>query len=555
MNSARMLRLAAACGFLLALGAAGGPCRAQDGELLQGTARWDLDLVRDYFRQSQGIELPAEPTFVNSGMLSRVNPEFAHRVRVLLAVYEAQGGRSDAAIGLIRDTGGLRDAALQRRLWSLGRRIRLEPRLFEGMFLTMPAGDGSRPDHWELIPVAERNAKNSGEFRERGRTTYGPVTNAWISYHNLGLAVDVGVARNAAFRKVTQAAADLGMIWGGWFGSRPEEVERVCLLGRDPSYAGRSETPGWDEGHFEWHPGVRDAAALEGSMGKALGTDQLHTGYAWKLPATIYVRPSGSRGRTLFVHQLGADASWIVLRRMRMVTGDPAGQWSGAWYTYDPPVRLFPVYIPTITLSSPRSGAEPPAMTTTIRMKLYNRIVASNGQVSFQHFDYEGACEYRPDYRLNNWENFAVQYGWRKDPGWERFRRFRDTSEYDVSTSISLRSVQPVTVQSRDVDADGYTSDHDGTLAAGTWRSNVSLSCAWNRDRGKIGVPHQNTAWDNWDLVETYDFGSGTSSGSPLTVAPRLPEGAFDRPEAPEWTAAKLRPPVPSRPSDGILPK
>ncbi|MBI3925152.1 MAG: hypothetical protein HY319_06395 [Armatimonadetes bacterium] len=54
---------------------------------LSGTAQWDFELVREYFLKEHGVQIAPNVTFQNDGMLAHVNPEFAKRIRAMMAVY------------------------------------------------------------------------------------------------------------------------------------------------------------------------------------------------------------------------------------------------------------------------------------------------------------------------------------------------------------------------------------------------------------------------------------------------------------------------------------
>src|SRR5438034_4276790 len=314
---------------------------------LQGTMgadAWWPAMVQDAMEQALHIKhfrLPPAP-YPGHGakrfdkktdeMLTDINQEYARRVNVLMAVYQASGGDKRASVveplGIAEATGGLRSLEEQHEIYKECRRLK-------------KGGNKNKPEDWELIPPAERvgkwGAKNEPMWTEApgmsvpvlaamprviplapncpvvkakkaGNVVYefmGPVTSVWQSYDNLGLAVDlVERIRDPDDKQKTKEALpndpeggtgpgfhEAAMAWYNLLRAAEALGMRAGSYWRD-----KNGRPDPDPAHYEWHPKIHDInnAPAPKTPGKALNDDQVDAGYAWKIPQKLYVTsPTG----------------------------------------------------------------------------------------------------------------------------------------------------------------------------------------------------------------------------------------------------------------------
>jgi len=491
------------------------------GPYIEGTAAWDAELVRSYFRKFQEVDIGAgTPDYPGRAMLDDLNPEFGRRIDVLMAVYQAHGGND---IGIAPRTGGLRSAADQLALYQQCREIRTGAN-------GRPVGDGSRASDYQEIPAARRTAANCPAGR--------PVTSVWVSWHNLGVAVDFGLYVNGRYNngplpqvsdpwlRMVQAAADLGMIWGGWFP--------------------------WDPAHFEWHPKEDSASGVAGAVsGTALTDDQIDAGYDWKLPTKLFVWYSDPdpKEELLRVFDLNADSGWVVITKSRVIKGHGGDEWQGHWSTFDPPLRAFPIWIPAVKLVlNENAWPEDERLRSQCQMKqdMDFHTLWSDGTPSEQAVSQSGKLIYAPSVDVFDRQKEANVVVGQGGAGRQPYAWLVGNSIYTTRVSIEPvragdASMQTITTRGRDVGHDGYTTDDESELD-GWMEPMVYMEFAWNRDTGEVGVDPMLVA--NIDPNASHALQSQVrfENGGGMAVAYHLPDGAWDCPEAPEWPAENKKP-------------
>ncbi|MEW6278843.1 MAG: hypothetical protein AB1758_09490 [Candidatus Eremiobacterota bacterium] len=512
--------------------------------LLSGRASWSPELLQEYVRKRYQVSIPARPApFPNEAMLDELNPEFALRLRALKAFHQADGGTPN--VGLVAGTGGLRSAQDQRRIYAICRRKRS---VFVNGFLT-PL-DGSRKEHWEDIPESERTDQNCPRHADGTR---GPATRAWVSWHQLGVAADFAVPTrsesSSSFGRTMQLAGDLGMIYGGWWGRVPGRwaggdpegcvvAPRGQTTRREGTGTWIPEQLGWDPGHVEWHPKLNDPERLAGQSGTALRADQVDAGYDWKIPGSVYLyqaRPS--EPGSLHVVELTVRNNWLCASRWRALQGDPATTWSGTWARFDPPLPLFPAYIPTDTLAR-TEGVYPEDLQhrTTVQVQLEGYSQSHDGVsiVQKHHLRQTGRVEYVPFLQVEDMLKVAGRLYATRSPDAQRYVNFRNLYAYTLHATQSALRI-PVDTPMRTVDADGYT--RDATVQVPCHAESVGVVMVWDRERGRVGLL-QNPEEGALDLGPTQQHADGTVS----TLSAGLPPGAWEQADPPAWTPANPRP-------------
>lgn len=549
---------------------------------LEGTASWDIELVREYIKKVQKVDMAATPApYPQQDMLSKVNPEFAKRVDALMALYQAHGGDKSPEVvkdlGIVPKTGGFRRPQEQIELYKECRRIK--------KIAGKPVGDGSKPEHWEIIPPAERVAGWATEYERRivplrieegdsivlhvprdqklepnchvfrlawdYRTqthveVMGPVTHTWVGWHNYGLAADFSQVISAvvdgkkiqalalpigqnnvkkkAFEKMLDAVGSLGMTWGGWWQGAKN-----------------------DPAHVEWHPRLRDPDKLTPSeTALALTAEQM--GYKWKIPSRIFLL--GRLGwfgtvMRLTVLELVAEGGWISVKGQRTLYYDSPDRFRGFWTSYDPPVKLFPVYIATTKLERDE-GKWPEDVKwrgkTTVTLRSFVESVDATGKVAHaMHSESTGVGHFGYQLYVTDWQKAGIPSIEGKFTNAGHYARLRDSSVYEISVSILVLNdpKERVSTKSRDV-RDGYTSDSSvegqdnilNMLPQG-WGG---LRLAWNRDNGMIDAEVRLVKVEGGQV---YDL---TNTDSQETVLDRLPNYVRDREKAPAWTSPNPRP-------------
>jgi hypothetical protein len=519
-------------------------------------------------------------------MAARLNGEFVKRLNAVMAIYQALGG--DTNLGIESLSGGLRSADDQITLFKKCRRIRVEEHLSEsGKLQVQPVGDGSKESDWEEIPQSERtgeglvsqeikidghgtrgDAEKHGPLQDCGVKwvkqmpngdvyghTYGTVTEAWVSWHNLGLAADLteilvdkkgkvyqnGLASNSAWNRLTATIfGDLGMTWGGWWP--------------------------WDPDHIEFHPQMPSPRNI-GQPGQPLPDSQLRTQYTWKLPATVfdYRVDIDPKQNILWVYTFGTqDDGTITLKALRTIKGEQSGAWDGDWATFDPPIPLFPAYIPTISLH--RNSQKHPEdvkfdSDTTVTAYSYIKNYWSDDKPSFDWRKHVGKVHYTLDLKMENRQFEANRaYGMsvayykpnRPNPEYDRIRKLwhylAHTSVYDLRAVLSGDILAMGQQTGRRSDHDGYTEELDMALGASIGNRMGIIEFGWDRDGGKVGSGMVTAREQKGQYLLTE---ASPMEGGPFTVSDKLPPGAWDMPEPMQEPPANPKPKDKPKPNEG----
>src|SRR5271168_750514 len=141
------------------------------GQMLTGEGHWDMSMVQEYCKKLYHIDVPAAPApypetdtekNAHRSLLGTLNPEFRKRVDAVAAIYQAfcQFYTQHNVIGIIPGVGALRDSKNQRDIYAIGRHK------------VPPTASGTHKSDWKP---------------EKGP---GTKTQAWVSWHQLGMAVD-----------------------------------------------------------------------------------------------------------------------------------------------------------------------------------------------------------------------------------------------------------------------------------------------------------------------------------------------------------------------------
>ncbi|HLW47866.1 MAG TPA: M15 family metallopeptidase [bacterium] len=599
-----VLNLVVACAVTTALviSAPGAPATGAGTGFLQstmGTDAWWIAMVQISMEQLLKVHIPAAPApYPGHGlqrrdkktdeMLADLNQEFAKRLNVLMAVYQASGGDKRPSVveplGITEGDGGLRSSDKQHELYKECRRLKTGAN-------GKPVGDGSKPEDWEEVPPTERvgdptgqklvpyaapgvpafgwtlqptgGKKNCHLFEEVkvGNIIYeivGPVTWTWDSWHNFGLAVDLAERIQVAGQKEPPRALPGDPKGGPGGGDAGRAWNNVYLAAEAFGMVlGARWDKDRDPGHFEWHPKLHHIKPAPGTSGKALGPDKVDAGYSWKIPQKIY--EANSSGLTVASVSIGAlrvfelveDRGWIAVRGEHYLTGEKDKAWTGSWLTFDPPIRLFPAFIPTDQLSL--SGDADPrwqGITTVTR-------------VHYEFNAHPSAINYYKDQVRVSYSIVATVHDFLKeadahDPAHHpseaaRYKRVWDHYVYAVYGRAGILADAKGQRQHRQVSG-GCSFDDKGEAAYRRGDPLVwDLHLAWNRDTGAVGGWVGNVGSGNqpvYDIVP--DVGKGDS------VYGALPQGAWDIPTAPPLpTASPCRtppPPPPSPPSPGLQP-
>jgi hypothetical protein len=332
--------------------------------------------------------------------------------------------------------------------------------------------------------------------------------------------------------------------------------------------------------------------------------DETGSGDAWRLPSRIYIsipRNCPTCYATLHVLDLKVEDDVILLVKSRTINISDGHRY-GHWYSYHPPVPLFPA-----TTDVARFAFET-ERTTRVTSSFYSADGAGSGaRGPRQHSEYAGKASYQQTLHITNWPIVADELVSRRTPGWEKYQKLKQVPVYDVEFDLRF-SLHDVVGRARDVDRDGYTTDStipggsgpgspvpqdaiaapeprpqeqaDGaapylTGAAGRIRERAA---DWLRDRlaqdretlgpgsgnasgspqsgpAANGPPHAVTLGMRWFRAEGRitpryrgdDIVRHVIDGEPgpfdYTVSATLPEGAFDIPRPPQWTPPNPRPP------------
>jgi hypothetical protein len=493
-----------------------------DGSLLTGKDQWDPDVVRQFFKHEFSLDIgPGPGDYPNRQMLtgltrtchyddggtytvtSHANAEFAKRVDVLMAVYRAKGGKD---VGIVPCDGALRSEDYQLHLYKKGRHD--------------PAGPNGQ------TPVAQWVQDDPHAKCVSGAM----VTCETVSWHNVGLAVDFGQFTAAgkydngdkflqedAWGKVYESMADLGMLSGAYYG---------------------------DNGHVDWHPYLLKPADA-GQSGTA--ATNVNAGYAWKLSSTVYSWSPVSH--SLNVIDFGSDGNWITVKDSRRIETQDDGGFRGIWVTYNPAIKLFPAYTPTVRFENWNHLYQ---AATTVEVKTYVKSVFANGSRD-GWTDHKGSLEYFSYFGLRDLQNeadvalnIAKQYGSNSQEykdAVKLWRILRANSFYSVSFELhETGSGHPCPYKRHEVmhitDAKDQTSDEEGTDQFGSKALLEANDLAgfgglgWNRDTGAVGFYDIISGSDTYNLRSTLYgfFGEKTHIRSS-----KLPAGAKDQTAPPSW--------------------
>jgi hypothetical protein len=230
---------------------------------------------------------------------------------------------------------------------------------------------------------------------------------------------------------------------------------------------------------------------------------------AWRLPQKIYVwLPSrcATCSSTLHVLQLETEDDGIFLAKSRTISISHDAV-EGYWYTYRPPVPMFPASIEAGRLAydgesstdlmvsfyrqnrgrpgsthrpapapdraeperppepaSPNRGLEGHLVDISLQLARQQAVEYWREQMSQpvstpgiggrrQHAEQTGTASCRHLLRVSNWPAIAAEL-----PASEAYRPLRQIPVYDVVVDLRFEQADP-TERARDVDPDGYTSD------------------------------------------------------------------------------------------------
>lgn len=523
------------------------PLGGSGGTFLEGTATWDMEMVREYYKREYQLDVMAEPdAFPRQEMLDRMNPDYKNRFKAAIAIYQSMGA---GELGILPGPGGLRTAQMQIDLFKKCRRVK---RGINGR----PVGNGSERAHWEEIPAGERTAANCPD---------GVVTGSWGAngWHAYGMAVDVAWFRNGIFTRsesgignalvpdltsplhgnkwhlTTDLVGDLGLCPGLWWSSRRK-----------------------DKPHLELHPRLSHAPFPEdanlprlqaGVAGTALTNDQIEAGYEWKIPEKIFIWQYNVNNprmtQYLWVYEFIEKENWIYLKKMRTVELAGTGEWTGSWTTFEPEVRLFPTWIPTLTFRRNEKNwpddVRRRGETRVTMEQFYHQ--GSAGKFSTDRRQMTGIAHYYPDLDVKDRQKEADLKFWREAHAKEQWVALQKTSIYDVEAVIhgieGGEATKTIMVKGRQTDPEGYMRNdwnraEEGFILSG----GKGLRFAWNRDTGEVGV-HDVTDVD--DLVTVFSLKPLRCSerGDCTVVSSELPRGAFDQEAPPDWPPVRKRPP------------
>ncbi|MEW6278011.1 MAG: hypothetical protein AB1758_05265 [Candidatus Eremiobacterota bacterium] len=540
-----------ACLLLIALGVLCRPPEARGQPTnLSGTASWTQEcreLVCDFVRKTYHMEIAAAPQAypTQTTAAGELNAEFVNRLNLVVALWQAHpeggaqgGGRN---IGLRPGDGGLRQAEDQRRIFRRGRTLR-------------PGGDPN----------------NHADYRETGPV----VTGAWTSWHQVGLAADMTLYQNGAYvpdvspgpgRPGPQQvfvdgpawaqARQLGMDMGMWPGAHFRRADPAHLEWH-PKYSAV-----WNDvlDFIQDHPGTQEGAAAA----------DIDAGYDWTIPSTVhyFVEDHGKPGHHE-VTDLVARDGWLCVQAYRILYhGDQAASWAGIWVTLDPPLPLFPAYMPVhrVDLSS---GSDPRdsrwRRESSFTLHAYRQDVAGGKVTGRFYVQQSGSAKFDLFLTMEDLLKTA-NTEWAMRAAAPQLAAFRTNDVYSLLANLRLADGPEQAVSGREptfttlvrqVDEDGYTSDSNEACPFYLGGS-FGLGMAWNRENANIGFL-QKDAQGRFALpVAESRAGDGTVARLSGTVPP----GAWDEAQWPAMPPPNPRPssspsptatPTPSR-GDGFL--
>jgi hypothetical protein len=494
---------------------------------------------------------------------------------MLLAVHQALGGKSGKGSGGINLDGGLRSAIKQRQLYAICRCNLKYAQTVElpGPTITGAAGyrvpsradvtnpsrwihkvdwSNSTPDDWVLIGKSLRNKKNCPDGDA--------VTRSWVSWHNLGLAVDFGFKQDQTYYDTMAVASHIGMIWGGRWGAKPERTvvtEEPVNSGVSPRGGQSSKARergkkrlvikvlpaevGWDPNHVEWHPRYFDVPEkfAGGVPGTAMTDAQMapYQDYRWKLPARLFFYVSSRNGHTEYkVLDLENHDNFIYATRQRVIRKQQDGAWEGSWYTYKNPVPLFPAYISVTELHRSEGGWPEDRKwrrQTDVVVEEFNIDASAKITIAVRR---RGTTEFYPHLRMSNvsWHAMNLVETAADDNEKNRFRSLfralRKMSLYDIRLDIEelpggSHQVDVCTLQS-----DGTYSSYSHTQELRP-DLDIQLNMSWDRDKGVVGLDNtivRNELGNPKDQYHQFREEKHTKVDDVEGVIPRI-DGAGDR--------------------------
>jgi D-alanyl-D-alanine carboxypeptidase len=528
------------------------------GNLLQDKAVWDVKLFQAYCKVLWDTDVTEKvaPYPGQNLITSDFNPEFVKRLEAMISFYQARGHND---IGIVPGLGGFRTPAQQHEKYKEGR-------------VQKPNTTGTHENDW----VRPKDSPI--------------VTDSWIGWHNFGLAADVcqydgetpKVVAVAGKMEITlpfksvdwariyeDVAPDLGFIWGGWW-----------HVPHDP-------------GHFEWHPNRHNPAALEST---GLPDPQFNDLYTSKIPDTLYMwsgdsQNSDAKAQVLYVITVAYDAHWVAVKSERRIERGKNLGWTGVWTTFDPPLRLFPGYVPTNNFhlnSSNQYMLDHFASKSTIHTTSVN----AYPDKSWLFVAYEGSARFCPEVWIKDCETAAdVQIGIasptpKPDDDLKttkpklynalmaahnrqvalqnnliaEFAAVRDTSVYDVSASV--HGIDPpkdkpydMAFRTMNLGADGYTTGNPNEVThPNITPRGPSFSFVWVRPSGQIGLEglaaDQKSEYAPMKVVSLCVYANKAF----MMVSPTLPSGAFDQATPPQWPKPNPKPTPIFHPGLPIMP-
>ena len=318
-----------------------------------------------------------------------------------------------------------------------------------------------------------------------------------------------------------------------------------------------------DLGHVEWRPFLSKAQG-SGPSGQALAN--INAGYKWKFPRTVYVWSppvkNSPDGQSLIVYIFVSvkddhDRSWIALQSERTIGGFPPNNWAGSWVTYNPPVWLFPAYIPTESLMNYDKLYR--AVSSVVQKK-YEAGSSPNGNSSKSWTESQGSLEYFPAFGIDDNKLQAnVEYGFAghllsKNCGESQcgaaaynkriamYTAMHQHSYYFIYRAAT-QTVGPgheVTNRWKNINHDPQNGDHiyeGNNSVQNSQLGSVSLISltGWNRDTGAVGFMDVSCTKPYVKEVRAKMTCVAQPNGFNVTTSSKLPAGAIDEPQPPSW--------------------
>jgi|GEM_PF-4709148 len=547
---------------------------AAPSNLISGTASWDQNMVRAFFKATMDIDIANVPAAIpNQDMLDKLSPEFARRVKVLMAVYQASV--PTIAVGIVSPDGALRTLQQQINLWEQCRRPPFRQR---GSSQPLPP-----PDQW----VLDDHPTHTGIYARPPRAgslvvgryvvspddltlhyfiqsqKYCPLSSpaTWetVSWHNFGVAADFGQFLPQCGKNHNVLCYNNGNTFFGtkaWIQTRDAMRNLGMLTGADFD----------DGGHVDWHPKLVDPKKVS-SPGTAYNVD---AGYHWQIPSKIYTLSQSNMSpiQELFVLELAAcdNEKWICVKEMRFTQFKDKNNWQGDRITFSPAIKAFPAYTPVQHVEVYSNYNKAIHGMTKVVHRSYS-ISGSGGNRSDEEWNEWGGPggDYAPDFEVTDELARAdLEIGharrWGKTPRRyayvAQFTNLRDHSIYAVALrgfdllGQSGRSTHKQWRRHND-DASVTTSAVDGAPDAhvsfgGGW-------FGWNRDDGTVGQQNFDLALPPGAVYRLWVSLVDESGHITVTVSGSQPKGATDEAHYPPPPAATSPTPSPTDTGSGFF--